>query len=404
MGTTPPKRSKRRYQLPRYPNTPHASGQARVKWRGVTYYLGKYGTPESHARFHELLAKIFQDHPELRRKAALLEQRRKWGSPVKPRFVFQLIQPYLNHCASEPSLQNTLSVTRSAARWLVEYCGQAPIQHLRPLLLEEFARHLAQKLKHGTARGYLNGVRRMLRWWSVREVIDPALLPAFEAITVPQVKGMESESKLPVADQVYQQTVRFMEDPWRTMAQLQRDCGMRPSEVLNMKLEDIRRDGNDFVWVPAKHKTARKKKVRAVVIPPEFHGYIVREKQARQTGYVFTRSRRGSRLSPESYCKAIRRAVERAAKQGIELPVWTPGQLRHSAADEFATTVGPRDAQILMGHAKLDTLNIYLSSQIADAKRARQRLEKARRKATLDRKDPPGTGSPASDTESPPSP
>ena len=45
--------SKLSRRVPSYQN--HRSGQARVSIRGKTYYLGKYGTPESHEKYDELI-------------------------------------------------------------------------------------------------------------------------------------------------------------------------------------------------------------------------------------------------------------------------------------------------------------------------------------------------------------
>jgi len=44
-----------RKRLPKYPSKPHSSGQARICLEGKRYYLGKFGSTESHVRFHRIL-------------------------------------------------------------------------------------------------------------------------------------------------------------------------------------------------------------------------------------------------------------------------------------------------------------------------------------------------------------
>jgi integrase len=55
-----------------------------------------------------------------------------------------------------------------------------------------------------------------------------------------------------------------------------------------------------------------------------------------------------------AYRQAIARACEAAG-----VPVWTPHQLRHSAATRFRKTGGLDMAQRLLGHAHVSTTELY---------------------------------------------
>ncbi len=48
--------TRRARRLPVYPKTAHSSGQARVKFRGHVYYLGLFGSQDSHTKFNSLCA------------------------------------------------------------------------------------------------------------------------------------------------------------------------------------------------------------------------------------------------------------------------------------------------------------------------------------------------------------
>jgi integrase len=76
------------------------------------------------------------------------------------------------------------------------------------------------------------------------------------------------------------------------------------------------------------------------------------------------------------YRSAIHRAVERANKATVKeavaagteapslLPVWNPGQLRHTAATEIRRKFGAEASQVVLGHAQLATSEICLLSRI----------------------------------------
>ena len=45
-------------QLPKYPTSPHVSGQARIRFKGKDYYLGLYGSAESKQKYARVIAEI----------------------------------------------------------------------------------------------------------------------------------------------------------------------------------------------------------------------------------------------------------------------------------------------------------------------------------------------------------
>jgi integrase len=55
-----------------------------------------------------------------------------------------------------------------------------------------------------------------------------------------------------------------------------------------------------------------------------------------------------------SYRKAIRRACKK-----LDIPIWFPHQLRHSAASEIRRRYGLEASQVILGHSELTTTQIY---------------------------------------------
>jgi integrase len=53
-----------------------------------------------------------------------------------------------------------------------------------------------------------------------------------------------------------------------------------------------------------------------------------------------------------------RQAVQRACKRA-KVPVWSPGQLRHNVGTEVRKRFGVEGAQLVLGHRKLSTTEVY---------------------------------------------
>jgi integrase len=70
----------------------------------------------------------------------------------------------------------------------------------------------------------------------------------------------------------------------------------------------------------------------------------------------------GGQYDKDSYRRVIRRACEKAG-----LPVWTPYQLRHTAATEIEAESGGMAAKAMLGHSSLNTTQIYLHADLEAA-------------------------------------
>ena len=50
----------------------------------------------------------------------------------------------------------------------------------------------------------------------------------------------------------------------------------------------------------------------------------------------------------------------------MELPRWTPNQLRHSIATSISSEIDDHAAQRWLGHKNLATTNTYIAKQVAE--------------------------------------
>ncbi len=172
------------------------------------------------------------------------------------------------------------------------------------------------------------------------------------------------------------------------MVKLQLLTGMRPGEICILRPMDVQKRKDIWIYTPSKHKTQNHGIARQIYIGPEgqtvLSSYLLRDREK----YCFSPSESeakrqiirnslrktpitcgnrpgtnkksapskspGEKYTTTSFRKAIRRACQKA-----EIPVWTPNQLRHSAATFIRRKFGPEAAQVILGHNNIKTTEIY---------------------------------------------
>ena len=175
-----------------------------------------------------------------------------------------------------------------------------------------------------------------------------------------------------------------------------------------MRLCDIDRSDDIWIYTPHKHKTQHKGKFRLIPILPESQAILIPsliDKRDRPEEYLFRpvdavflinlekRAKRKSKVQPSQRCRkkkrkhpfrpcytkdayynAVKRAAERAA-----VPHWSPNQLRHTQATEINSTLGLEAARILLGHESEETTKIYLDPDVQRKEQAEAVKEVARK-------------------------
>ena len=139
----------------------------------------------------------------------------------------------------------------------------------------------------------------------------------------------------------------------RTLLAILYGCGLRVSEVTQLKVSDID-SARNVLWV--RHGKGRKD--RQTLLPAkllELLRYYWRSR--RPTDWLFPGPDSTRPISPKSVFLACRKAAQRA---GISKPIH-PHSLRHAFATHLLEAgVNLRTIQILLGHANLETTARYL--------------------------------------------
>jgi integrase len=214
------------------------------------------------------------------------------------------------------------------------------------------------------------------------------------------------------------------------MVRFQRLTGCRPGEACSIRPCDVQRfDRPDtplplfiaterelpsareleaWEYRPASHKTEHHGKQRVVFIgplaqevlrpyllrPAEAHCFSPAESDARQREQKHARRKTplscgnrpggtivrtfGDCYTKDSYARAIARAcdlafpppgdLDEAAKEAWrKARRWSPNQLRHTTATAIRKVHGAEKARVVLGHSKLNTVEIYAERDLAEA-------------------------------------
>jgi integrase len=169
----------------------------------------------------------------------------------------------------------------------------------------------------------------------------------------------------------------------------------RPSEALKVRLCEIDRSADVWVYKPGSHKTQHHGKSRIILIGPR--GQAIVQEHVTSTdpeAYVFG-VRPGKAYRRDSYTNAIKRACELAFGMPKELRklkadapaelnakaeswraehCWSPNQLRHTAATAIRRAAGIEEAKTILGHSELRTTEIYAERELVKAAEIIQKI------------------------------
>ncbi len=378
------------------------TGQAVVTLSGRDHYLGKHGSPESHAKYQRLIAE-YVNHgfrmPELGARAPFL--------------VAHLCDQYrafaereYRHPDGTPT--GTVENTKLAMRGLFEFAADLPAEEFGPRLLNQLRERMVER---GLARATINDrigiVKRAFKWGAENE-----LLPATAYHALCTVRGLrrgrggarETDPIRPVPEEHVSKALPLMPEPVQAMVQLQLLTGARPGEIASMRACDIDRRERTWLYRPVLHKNSWRGEDRVIPLGPAAREIVSRwMRPGLQEGFLFSpreaerlrheraraqrrtplypshiraqakrsqarpRAKFGDRYEVDQYRQAIVRACVAAG-----VPPWHPNQLRHNAATRLREHFGLEVAKVVLGHRLIETTQIYAE---ADRKRAIEIME-----------------------------
>lgn len=191
--------------------------------------------------------------------------------------------------------------------------------------------------KPATKRSYRASLRVFWAW-----AIATGLTNTSPAHLLPSVRIPRAVPR-PVPIDVYKAALAAADDRVRVALRLGKECGLRRSEIAQTRREDVERDLVGYA-LRVKGKGGH---VRLVPLPDDLAAQLLRG----DPGWVFPSPSRPSHLTPAHLGKLVSRVLEGDS---------TTHSLRHRAGtDSFWGTKDIRAVQEFLGHAKLDTVQIY---------------------------------------------
>ena len=400
-----------------------------VRIDGRDHYLGKYGTPESYEKYHRLLAEryahgtaISQGSQEARPQAELLTI-----TELCVRYYRHCEQYYVKN----GEVTNQVRMIRLSLKVLRSLYGQTLAKDFGPLSLEacqvEFVR---QGLSRGEVNRRVSLIKQAVRWATSKELLPRDAyhgLLAVGGLKGGRCQAHEPDPVGPVPEAIVERTLEHLSPVVSAMVRLQLATAMRPGELVIMRARDLNIGGAVWEYRPGSHKgehhVGRSDKVIMLgpqaqeIIRPfltlDIGGFLFSPTRAederndeRRAGrktplweshkasQVKRRAARGRRPLGDHYTvNSYRRAIARACDVAFPHPAlaqvrrkdltddqvaelktwrkdhrWHPHQLRHTAATTIRRQFGAEAAQAVLGHAELNTTEIYAERSLEAAR------------------------------------
>jgi integrase len=395
----------------------HSSGQARVTLNGKDHLLGPYASKESREAYDRLVAEWLVHRGKIPTKAEEEKQ---------PLSVNELILAYwkfaVDYYGFEAGDRGDAYCLRDALRVVRSLYGGTVARNFGPLSLKACRERMVEK---GWSRTYTNAqvdrLRRMFRWAAEEELVPGSVyqnLRAVAGLRYGKTRAREAKRVKPVPPEHVEAARPYMPPVVRSMVDVQLLTGCRPAEVCLLRPIDIdMRNPSCWVYRPGsdqaptgKHKTAHHGHERLILIGPRAQEVLRPYLGTRPDAYCFSPAeseirrnlvRRATRKTPPSPLQRVRkpkarrrrapsdcydthsyrRAIARACRKAdaaahqenpsicpeqVLVPVWSPNRLRHNRATELRTH-GLDVTKTILGHAKVETTQVYAEKDLAAA-------------------------------------
>jgi len=414
-------------RLPKYRHyKPKNLAVVRINGRDV--YLGKHNSAESRERYNRVIAEWLTTGNTPQPTTAKATD----DGPSVNELILAFLKAHDGYYRrSDGTPTGELSNFRDSLRPLKKLYGVTPAKEFSPKKLK-LVRQLM--IKAGLARSTVNQrvgrIRHAFKWAESEEMIPAGIyhgLMTVDGLRKGRTNAKETDPVKPVADALVDAIEPHVSRQVWAMVQLQRLTGMRPGEVVIMRMCDLDTSGRVWAYTPRWHKTEHHEKGRVIQIgpkaqailkpwlKPELVAFLFSPAEARAERFATARARRKTKVQPSQRdrrkLKAKRRPGERytthtfnfairrgcakafphpelskirpgdrtpeqhdALKQWFREHSWHPNQLRHNAGTLLRREFDLDTARAVLGHSKADTTEIYAERDYALASRAIERV------------------------------
>jgi integrase len=364
-------------------------------------YLGPHGSEQARQRYHEIIAAhLAGERPEPRSQRS-----GKQEAPSAYPTVTQLCAEFTVWAEREYLDGSTGKVSREVVNFdhaidhLVERHGDLHTDQftIRDLQAVREAMVDSGRLCRNTVNARTRRIKSVFRWGTEQGFVPGRVwheLSALRGLRVGHGGVRDLDPVEAVSREDVDAVLPFLPGPLKACVELQWATGMRPSEALQIKMTDLDRSGDVWLYTVRQHKNRWRNQQRVVALGPAAQD-VLRPLLRLDGGYLFsprdgmaqvqserrakrktpmtptqrTRAQRNAKKPPsvgdhygiDAYRKAIHRACDRAG-----IPRWSPHRLRHAKGTELARTEGIEVARIALGHKDDRVTRRYAASAEQD--------------------------------------
>lgn len=330
-----------------------ASGQAVCYINRQRVYLGRYNSPESKAKFAEIVAG--------RMAPAATDPASPSNSP-RGATVSELLLRFATDELPRYTKPERRCFT-GVIRLVRQFFGESPAAEFGPVKL----RIVRDKMTEGDkavqrkpwSRSFTNKQIQRLRqifkfgvsWEIVPQTVADSLA-SVRALSAGESTARETSPRVAVSDADLNAVRQVLTGVYRDIFDLLLLTGGRPGEIVLLKTGDIDRSGAVWKAELQKHKTAHKGKRRVLFFNAAAQAILLRHLKADPDARLF-------RTKRDTFGEHVAAACRTA---GVKK--FVPHQLRHTVATKLVDECGVESAQRLLGHSQAAMTAHY--SRMAD--------------------------------------
>ena len=342
--------------LPKY-SLHKASGNARVKVRGREIWLGRFNSPESLARYRELLGNletaILSDAPS---SMTLTELLGMWWAECQQR--------YPNGRGKFGSATNW----RRTIRWLRESFGEVRVEQLSQCAVSHSLSDLAVSSKW--SKTYvamtISRIKLIANWAYAEELITHDVCERL--LAVQSREGLLTGPRPPVSLSVVEATLLHLPPLIAVFVRVQLLSGCRPGELVGLTRDDVDMTGEVWVARLDEHKNAHRMQERTLYFGPEAQR-LLSPLVMKADPWIFPNRAGTGPIDVDCVGRAIRSRCDKH-----KIPRWSPANLRKTAAGEIRDKYDIETASALLGHSSVKVTEDYYA-RFKEAKAIRAMTE-----------------------------
>lgn len=412
-------------RLPRY-RKHKASGQAIVTVAGRDHYLGPHGTAVSKLEYDRLITNwLANGRPTRQHQIHEITVTQLLGHFWK--FATEHYSKNGEPTGTADNYKIAIKLLRSEFGELpVSEFGPLGFARLQRIMVERgYSRRYINDNTSRIKRIVKWGVSRELLDVSVFQRLNTV-----EGMKKGRTEARESRKVMPVHDDIIDKTIQHLPQMVADMVRLQRLTGARPCEIRLIKPLEIHKglvslvgvlppefafEWIDGVWIyyPNSHKTEHHDCLRIIPLGPKAQTILApylddvptdefcfspfrSEERRRQDALAnrktpigrgntrgTNRTRSPKRKPDDHYTKdSYGKAIKRACRKAFPIPsdasadeisrwkrkyFWAPNRVRHTAGTEIRREFGLETAQAVLGHARVNTTQIYAERNLGKA-------------------------------------